>query len=224
MAMLRHASHSPCRILIADADVDTRALYRQFLERAGCDVIDAADGRDALVSALAHRPSLVIMDTQLPVFDGYQLCEVFRRDSQTATVPILIVTSESRQPELDRARAAGADVVIIKPTTPEVLVAEVQRHIGRQHVKHRKDTPSSAEPSNGKQPTLSKAHRRHVTSHPPAHPPELVCPSCLRVLVYERSYVGGVNTRHMEQWDTFSCRECGSFDTASARGSYANSI
>ena len=208
---MHRASHTIRRILIADADVDTRALYRTFFENAGCDVVDAADGRDALVSALARRPSLIIMDTRLPVLDGYQLCDVLRRDSQTASVPIVIVTSESGTPELDRARAAGADVVIIKPVSPEVL-AEVQRLIEQPKVAPRSQAPLPDEPSTGKRQTLSRAHRRHVTSNPPTQPPALVCPSCLRVLVYERSHVGGVSTRHAEQWDTLICAECGSFE------------
>jgi CheY-like chemotaxis protein len=51
-------SQSTVRILVADADEDARSLYRESLEIAGCDVVDAADGRDALVKALSHRPTL----------------------------------------------------------------------------------------------------------------------------------------------------------------------
>jgi CheY-like chemotaxis protein len=97
------------RILIADADSDTRALYRECLRALEGDVVDAVDGRAALVSALVHRPSLVITDTRLAGFDGYHLCDVLRRDVVTWTVPILVVTSEAMPSELARARDAGAD-------------------------------------------------------------------------------------------------------------------
>jgi CheY-like chemotaxis protein len=79
-------------VLIADADADTRALYRDVLQ--GCDIVEAEDGRDALVKAPSHPPRLVITETRLPIFDGFRALHVLRRDSQTRSVPILIVTTE----------------------------------------------------------------------------------------------------------------------------------
>ena len=87
---VRYQAHRACRVLIAVADADTRELYRECLRTTGCDVIDAVDGRDALVSALVHRPSLVITDSRLPIFDGYQLLDVLRRDALTRGVPVLV--------------------------------------------------------------------------------------------------------------------------------------
>ena len=92
------------RILVADADGDTRLLYREWLDASGSDVVDAVDGRDAMVKALSVRPTLVITELRLPIFDGYALCEVLRRDSLTKTVPIVVVTTESGSSEVDRAR------------------------------------------------------------------------------------------------------------------------
>lgn len=203
----------PVRILVADADDDTRALYRESLSLAGCDVVDAADGRDALVKALTHRPTLVITETQLPIFDGYTLCEVLRRDSMTRTVPILVVTEEKHPPELDRARDAGADSVLTKPVSPDALLNEVQRLLRRppmpsKETGTRKDT---AAPLAERPKSLAKAHLRFETTAPPAQPPELICPSCDRPLLYECSHVGGVSTRHAEQWDDYTCSSCGTF-------------
>src|SRR5687768_6921014 len=120
--MFSHDSRSAARILVADTDDDTRSLYRESLGLTGCDVVEATDGRDALVKALSHRPTLVITETRLPFFDGYALCEVLRRDSMTRTVPILVVTAEKSPPDLDRARDAGADGVLIKPVSPRALL------------------------------------------------------------------------------------------------------
>jgi CheY-like chemotaxis protein len=69
----------------------------------------------------------VITDTRLPGFDGYDLCEVLRRDMVMRGVRILVVTDESMPTELDRARDAGADAVLIKPVSPETLLHEVER-------------------------------------------------------------------------------------------------
>lgn len=199
------------RILIADGDADTRARYRDCLRALADDVIDAADGRTALVSALSHRPSLVITDTRLPGFDGYDLCDVLRRDVVTRTVPILVVTSESTPSEVARARDAGADAVLIKPVTPDTLLNEVERLLKRP----REPLPSQGPPTGhaARRVTASKAHLRLMTASPPIRPRALLCPSCDRPLTYQHSYLGGVSVKNPEQWDSFTCREeCGTFE------------
>ena len=60
--------------------------------------------------------------------------------------------------------------------------------------------------------TLKKAHRRGDTINPPVAPPTLVCPLCDKPLTYRRSHVGGVSSKHSEQWDYFDCEAgCGTF-------------
>lgn len=128
---ISHDSRRVVRVLIADSDGAIRSLYGESLRLAGCDVVDAVDGRDALIKALSQRPTVVIAETTLPFFDGYALCGVLKRDSMTSTVPILVVTSEKRPAELDRARDAGADVVLIKPISPDALLHEIQQVLRR---------------------------------------------------------------------------------------------
>ena len=206
-----HDDHRTVRILVADADADARSLYRESLRLAGCDVVDAADGRDALVKALSVCPTLVITETRLPGFNGYALCDVLRRDSVTRTVPILVVTAETRRPELDRARAAGADAVLNKPVTPDALLREVQRLLERPEPS--RESPSSGPPIDQRRTSQSKAHLRAQTTTPPAPPPQLTCPSCDRPLTYEHSHVGGVSRRHAEQWDAYTCPAgCGTWE------------
>ena len=197
------------RVLLADADADTRLLYRESLQPAGCDVVDAADGRDALVKALSVRPTLVITETRLPILDGYALCEILRRDSITRSVPILVVTTEARPTELDRARDAGADVVLTKPVPLDVLLKEIQRLLQPSPNESGKAARVSKE---HRRTPLVKAHLRFETITPPATPPDLMCPSCDTKLTYNCSHVGGVSNRHPEQWDDYTCpASCGTF-------------
>ena len=199
------------RILIAEEDADTRELYRESLRTLDADVIDAADGRSALVSALVHRPSILITDTRLPVFDGYHLCDVLRRDGTTRTVPILVVTSESRPSELQRARDAGADSVLIKPLSPEALLQEVERLL--RHPREGRPPQGTSTNRGVRRVTAKAAHLREMTLSPPISPRDLVCPSCDQVLTYHHSYLGGVSIKHPEQWDRFTCRQkCGTFE------------
>jgi two-component system, chemotaxis family, chemotaxis protein CheY len=211
------SNHSPSvvRILVVDADDDTRSLYRESLRLAGCDVVDAADGREALVKALTHRPALVVTETRLPMFDGYALCEVLRRDSMTRGVPILVVTTETRPTELDRARESGADGVLVKPVPPDALLKEIRRLLRHPEKRNESVTTNlnaTRLPNQRRRKSLAKAHPRFETDAPPATPPTLVCPSCDRPLIYERSHVGGVSSRHPEQWDDYTCpASCGTF-------------
>jgi hypothetical protein len=157
----------------------------------------------------------VITETQLPVFDGYALCAVLRRDSVTRSVPILVVTSDTRPLDLDRARDAGADAVCTKPVTPAALLKEIQRLIRipaeDRPALIRAEKPGQL-PSFGRRRTLTKAYLRFETSKPPSSPPVLFCPACDGPLTYERSHLGGVNSRQAEQWDDYSCPSCGRFE------------
>jgi CheY-like chemotaxis protein len=109
------AAH-PIRVLVVDPDADTRALYREVFHANGWDVVEAADGREALAKALTRPPALVMTEVRLPFLDGYALCDILRRDRATTAVPILVVTAEARSAGVDGARTVGADAVLVKPT------------------------------------------------------------------------------------------------------------
>ena len=212
---------APLRVLVADPDAGTRALYQTALRLAGCDVIEASEGREALTQALVQPPTLIISELRLPLIDGYALCEVLRRDAATHNVPILIVTAEARAAERDRIRKAGADAVLVKPTPPDAILSAIQNLLmcsadGRDS----SAPPNAVTPrtsattdthSDERRTALAKSHQRFTTTTPPAPPPTLTCPSCDQLLTYDHSYVGGVSDRHSEQWDYYSCSTCGTF-------------
>jgi CheY-like chemotaxis protein len=81
------------RIFVVEPDDETRALYGQLLQRAGCEVVEASDGRDALVKAFAQAPTLVMTDTRLPMLDGYALC----RSGPAASVLRRLATPSERR-------------------------------------------------------------------------------------------------------------------------------
>jgi hypothetical protein len=147
----------------------------------------------------------------LASFDGFQLCEILRRDSVTSTVPILVVTTT--QPRLlDRARTAGADSVLTKPVKAQALLDEVQRLLHPTAAPDR--PPHDPEPLPlQRHISKTKAHRRVVTTAPPTSPPLLRCPSCDGTLHYEHSFIGGVSATQTEQWDIYTCdASCGRFE------------
>lgn len=205
----------PRRILIVDPDPDTRELFRYCLSADGTAVEEAADGRDALVKALAHPPQLVVTEIILPYVEGHALCGILRQDQATARVPILVVTGDARPEVIALAKTAGADAVLIKPTTPDAILNEAQRLLTaagtpRQH-EGSDSAASDGASAEGGRATLTRRHQRFMTTTPPAPPPALLCPTCDAPLQYERSHVGGVSSRHPEQWDYYTCSKCGTF-------------
>jgi DNA-binding response OmpR family regulator len=200
------------RILVVDADADTRSLYEELLTLAGYEVVAAVDGRDALVKAFCDRITLVITETHLPLIDGFSLCSVLRRDSATRAVPILVVTAETRIAMMQRAHSMGADAVLNKPVTPDTVLAEIRCLLAQKRSRQLMESaPGPARER--KRLSLSKAHLREQTTTPSVEPPSLVCPICSRPLKYEHSYVGGVSRRHAEQWDVYGCGVgCGQFE------------
>jgi CheY-like chemotaxis protein len=208
----------PPSILLIDADGDTRALYRQSVESLGYDVEEASDGREALVKALSRPPALVITELVLPFLDGYALCGILRRDGATAGVPILAITTETRLAELDRARHAGADTILVKPTVIDDVISELFRLLDAFKDGRPMPTPGVASPNDAVTPLpsprrggQSKAFVRYVTMTPPLAPPPMLCPTCDHPLVYEQSRIGGVSERYREQWDRYTCVTCGTF-------------
>jgi CheY-like chemotaxis protein len=209
---------SSVRVLVVDPDADTRTLYRQSFELIGCDVVEAADGREALAVALVRAPDIVVTETRLPFLDGYALCEILRRDRQTTTVPILVVTADARRDVGHRAQHAGANAVLVKPATPEPVIDEMRRLLDESRdARHPTIARAEAMPalvsSERAAPRLSKSFARFSTTTPPTRPPQLVCPSCDQPLTYQHSYVGGVSSRHAEQWDQYLCPSgCGAVE------------
>jgi hypothetical protein len=139
------------------------------------------------------------------------MCEVLRRDSMTSSVPILVVTTETRPTELDRARDAGADSVLTKPVSLDALLQEIRRLLRSRERPNASAT--TAHESSESHTSLVKAHLPLETKSPPAKPPDLVCPSCDAPLVYKHSHIGGISSRQPEQWDHYTCpASCGTFE------------
>jgi len=206
----------PATILIVDADRDTRALYREVFESRKYNVVEACDGREALIEAFERLPALVVMELTLPYVDGCSLAEILRRDPTTCTVPVVIVTAETSRIALDRARRAGANVVLQKPVAIDHVIGESERLLSRAAAEAAE--PLSTEETGttaaraGLPRGLSRSFPRYTTTDPLRGPLQLGCPTCDRPLTYERSHIGGVNARSAEQWDEYSCTSCGTFE------------
>jgi len=114
-------------ILIVEDQQDLRQLYAQHLAMSGFDVIEAADGAEALTHTSARLPDVVLMDLSLPVVDGWEATRRLKADVRTAHIPIVALTAHDGSGELERATQAGCDWFVPKPCPPDALITEVRR-------------------------------------------------------------------------------------------------
>jgi len=116
------------RILVVDDDSDIRELVRTLLERAGHDVVEAADGRAGLRELYAAPADLVILDVTMPELDGWATLERIR---DVSGVPVLMLTARADELERVRGLTGGADDYVAKPFGRQELVARVQALLRR---------------------------------------------------------------------------------------------
>jgi two-component system cell cycle response regulator DivK len=117
------------RILVADDNPASRELIREVLEMSGYDVVEAADGRDAVVRAREHVPDLVLVDIQMPRLDGYGVLRELRADPLFSRLRVVALTAYAMQGDRDRALDSGFDGYITKPVDIAALRQEVKKFL-----------------------------------------------------------------------------------------------
>jgi two-component system alkaline phosphatase synthesis response regulator PhoP len=115
-------------ILVVDDEPKIVKQARDYLERGGFRVIEAADGKTALVRARGERPDLIVLDLNLPEMDGLDVCRALRRESD---VPIIMLTARVEETDRLIGLEMGADDYVIKPFSPRELVARVRAVLRR---------------------------------------------------------------------------------------------
>jgi len=103
----------------------TRMLVKVLLERDRYDVLEATNGQQAVEIAMRERPSLVLIDLNMPVMDGYEAIGSLRREFAMNALPIIVLTAEDGDSVERRVLELGADDYLIKPFEPAVLMARV---------------------------------------------------------------------------------------------------
>ena len=121
------------RILLVDDDADTRELYGLILRSHDYDVVDAADGAQALERLAAREVDLVITDVRMPRVDGLEVCRAAKA-SRPHAVPVVVITAMAAPHVIELAKEAGADVILVKPVTPSAVLDEVSALLRRSWI------------------------------------------------------------------------------------------
>jgi two-component system phosphate regulon response regulator PhoB len=119
------------KVLVVDDEPEAVELVEFNLKQAGFDVVTAADGAEALQKARSLLPSLIMLDLMLPEVDGLEVCKMLRRDTSTASIPIVMVTAKAAEIDRILGLELGADDYITKPFSPRELVLRVKKLLQR---------------------------------------------------------------------------------------------
>ena len=114
------------RILIADDDPDLRQLFRLILGRDGYEVIEAANGEEAVARAIDSDLSLILLDVMMPGPDGFDTCRRLKSDSRTDSVPVIFVSAKNDVRSRTEGMQVGAVDYINKPISPRDLIQRVR--------------------------------------------------------------------------------------------------
>ncbi len=113
-------------VLLVEDDPDIRHLVSHKLRTGGFDVIEAADGAEALDQARRHHPDVIVLDVRMPRLSGLEVCRELRATPGTAEVPIVMLTARAQAHDVEQAYAAGATDYVVKPFSPRLLLERVR--------------------------------------------------------------------------------------------------
>lgn len=113
-------------IQIIDHDVDGTAELKRILEAEGYEVLTTVSGQAGIALAEINRPKLILLDTDLPDIDGYEVCRVLRGSTHTAKAAILMYSTRAEVADKVAGLEAGANDYIVKPAAPAELIARIK--------------------------------------------------------------------------------------------------
>lgn len=126
------------KVLVVDDESRMRKLVRDFLTKAGYDVLEAGDGEEALDIFFKQKDiALIVLDVMMPRMDGWQVCREVRAYS---AVPVIMLTARGDEQDELQGFQLGVDEYIVKPFSPKILVARIEAILRRSSRQNEEST------------------------------------------------------------------------------------
>ncbi|WEN40978.1 Alkaline phosphatase synthesis transcriptional regulatory protein PhoP [Thauera sp. GDN1] len=116
------------KVMVIDDSNTIRRSAEIFLTQAGCQVLLAEDGFDALAKITDHRPDVIFVDIMMPRLDGYQTCALIKKNPLLSSTPVIMLSSRDGLFDRARGRMVGSDEYLTKPFTKDSLLKAVASH------------------------------------------------------------------------------------------------
>ena len=117
------------RVMIIDDSNTIRRSAEIFLVQAGCQVVLAEDGFDALAKIADHQPDVIFCDIMMPRLDGYQTCALIKNNQVFKHTPVIMLSSKDGLFDKARGRIVGSEQYLTKPFTREELIEAIRKHV-----------------------------------------------------------------------------------------------
>jgi twitching motility two-component system response regulator PilG len=119
------------KVLVIDDSKTIRRTAETLLQKAGCDVVTAVDGFEALSVIAETRPDIIFVDIMMPRLDGYHTCKLIKQNSEFRNTPVVMLSSKDGLFDRARGRVSGCEDYLTKPFTRDEILGAIERHVQR---------------------------------------------------------------------------------------------
>lgn len=119
------------KVMVIDDSKTIRRTAETLLKKAGCTVVTATDGFEALSKITDNQPDIIFIDIMMPRLDGYQTCALIKRNQNYKSTPVILLTSKDGLFDRARGRIVGSDQYLTKPFTKEELLGAIKEYISK---------------------------------------------------------------------------------------------
>jgi twitching motility two-component system response regulator PilG len=117
------------KVMVIDDSKTIRRTAETLLQKAGCTVITAVDGFDALSKIADSNPDIIFVDIMMPRLDGYQTCALIKNNSAFKATPVIMLSSKDGLFDKAKGRIVGSDEYLTKPFSKEELFEAIKQHV-----------------------------------------------------------------------------------------------
>lgn len=117
------------KVMVIDDSKTIRRTAETLLKKAGCDVVTAVDGFEALAKITDQNPDVIFVDIMMPRLDGYQTCALIKKNHNYKNTPVILLTSKDGLFDRARGRIVGSDRYLTKPFTKDELLGAIKEHL-----------------------------------------------------------------------------------------------
>jgi twitching motility two-component system response regulator PilG len=118
------------KVMVIDDSKTIRRSAETLLKKAGCEVVTAIDGFEALAKITVHKPDIIFVDIMMPRLDGYQTCALIKNNQSFKATPVIMLSSKDSIFDRARGRIVGSEKYLTKPFSKEDLINAITTHVG----------------------------------------------------------------------------------------------
>lgn len=116
------------KVMVIDDSKTIRRTAETLLQKAGCEVVTAIDGFDALAKIVDNNPDIIFVDIMMPRLDGYQTCALIKNNPDYAGTPVIMLSSKDGLFDKARGRIVGSDEYLTKPFSKDELFETINQY------------------------------------------------------------------------------------------------